>query len=76
MRRNARERVIEFDQPTRLVVLAGFRRSFDARMRRMEPTLSAALSEISLPDTSGHRTRLGSLWAERPAIVVFLRHYG
>jgi prostamide/prostaglandin F2alpha synthase len=44
-------------------------------MRHME-TLSATLSEISLPDSDGRRVRLGSLWADRPAIVVFLRHYG
>lgn len=45
-------------------------------MRWMVSTLSASLSDISLPDTEGQRTRLGSLWTDRPAIVVFLRHYG
>lgn len=42
----------------------------------MRGTVAAALAEISLPDTDGRMIRLGSLWAEGPAIVVFLRHYG
>ena len=39
-------------------------------------TLSAALSGISLPDGEGQEIRLGSLWQESPAVLVFLRHYG
>ena len=42
----------------------------------MADTLSARLAGISLPDTDNHPVRLGSLWADRPAVVVFLRHYG
>lgn len=42
----------------------------------MRRTVAAALAEISLPDTDGRMIRLGSLWAEGPAVVVFLRHYG
>ncbi len=42
----------------------------------MESTLGATLAEVSLADTEGHRVRLGSLWADSPAIIVFLRHYG
>ncbi len=42
----------------------------------MRGTVAAALADISLPDTDGEMTRLGSLWAEGPAVVVFLRHYG
>jgi hypothetical protein len=34
------------------------------------------LAEIALPDADGREVRLGSLWAERPAVLVFLRHYG
>lgn len=45
-------------------------------IRGMTQTLSAALSDIALPDTGGREIRLGSLWAEQPAVVVFLRHYG
>lgn len=39
-------------------------------------TLAARLSRIELPDADGGRVRLGTLWAERPCVVVFLRHYG
>ncbi len=42
----------------------------------MRGTVAAALAEISLPDTDGRMIRLGSLWADGPAVVVFLRHYG
>jgi hypothetical protein len=39
-------------------------------------SVAAALAGITLPDTDGTEVRLGSLWADGPAVVVFLRHYG
>ncbi len=42
----------------------------------MSDTLSATLAGISLLETGGDNVRLGSLWDEGPAILVFLRHYG
>jgi hypothetical protein len=42
----------------------------------MTESLSASLAPIVLPDTTGAPLRLGDLWAGRPAVVVFLRHYG
>jgi peroxiredoxin len=36
----------------------------------------ARLSNISLPDQNGIQHRLGDVWARRPVIVVFLRHFG
>jgi hypothetical protein len=42
----------------------------------MASTLAARLAPISLPDTDGNPIRLGSLWEEKPAVLVFLRHYG
>ena len=39
-------------------------------------TLSSRLAAITLPEADGGERRLGSLWAERPALLVFLRHYG
>ncbi len=42
----------------------------------MDTTLSAALADIALPDTEGREIRLGDLWQEGPAVLVFLRHYG
>ncbi len=42
----------------------------------MEQSLSGKLAGILLPDSEGRPIRLGSLWADSPAILVFLRHYG
>ena len=39
-------------------------------------SLSAGLAGVVLPDSEGNQVRLGSIWAEAPAVVVFLRHYG
>lgn len=33
-------------------------------------------AEIELLDTSGQRVRLGQAWAEQPALLVFIRHFG
>lgn len=35
-----------------------------------------ALEAITLPDAEGTEHRLGDLWADKPVIVVFLRHFG
>lgn len=37
---------------------------------------AAELAEVRLPDAAGNETRLGDLWSERPAVLVWLRHYG
>jgi hypothetical protein len=42
----------------------------------MPDSFSSKLAEISLPDADGSSIRLGSLWADAPAVIVFLRHYG
>ena len=42
----------------------------------MAESFSSKLASITLPDVDGRPTRLGSFWAEAPAVVVFLRHYG
>jgi len=34
------------------------------------------LQEVTLSDADGVRHRLGDLWADRPVILVFLRHFG
>ncbi|HEY3999622.1 MAG TPA: hypothetical protein VGO93_12190 [Candidatus Xenobia bacterium] len=39
-------------------------------------SLSEALAPICLPQAEGPDVRLGDLWAQGPAVVVFLRHYG
>jgi hypothetical protein len=38
--------------------------------------LAARLAPIVLPDADGAEIRLGALWVDAPAVVVFLRHYG
>jgi hypothetical protein len=42
----------------------------------MNSTLNSRIAMIRLPDTDGREVRLGSLWFEEPAVIVFLRHYG
>ena len=39
-------------------------------------SITAALGEIQLSDTTGQQVRLGSLWASSGALFTFLRHYG
>jgi hypothetical protein len=38
--------------------------------------LAERLAPIVLPDADARPVPLGSLWADSPAVVVFLRHYG
>ena len=40
------------------------------------PARADELADIVLQDSNGEEVRLGSLWEERPAVLVFLRHYG
>ena len=42
----------------------------------MAETYSARLAGLTLPDVDGKPVRLGSLWSDAPAVIVFLRHYG
>ena len=35
-----------------------------------------ALEQVRLRDAAGDLHRLGDLWAEKPVILVFLRHFG
>lgn len=37
---------------------------------------TTAIENIELLDTEGQPRRLGSLWEEGPAVLVWLRHYG
>jgi len=39
-------------------------------------SMSEKLAGIVLPDSGGHAVRVGSLWTDQPAVIVFLRHYG
>jgi hypothetical protein len=44
--------------------------------RPQGPASVASLADIELDDATGEPVRLGSLWETRPAVLVFLRHYG
>jgi len=39
-------------------------------------TPTTAIADIVIPDMDGHDTRLGDLWADQLAVLVWLRHYG
>lgn len=43
---------------------------------RVSASLAERLAPIVLPEVMGGEVRLGSLWEQGPAVVVFLRHYG
>jgi len=42
----------------------------------VEYSLCGKLAMIALPDCDGREVLIGSLWNARPAVLVFLRHYG
>jgi len=39
-------------------------------------TLAQRLSDIEVLDEHGQGVRIASAWSERPAVVVFIRHFG
>lgn len=39
-------------------------------------SLARRLETIEVLDEHGETHRLGSAWAERPAVLVFIRHFG
>ena len=52
---------------------------FGISARRQEatpPEDASGLSDLMVKDLDGHDVRLGSLWEDRPAVLVWLRHYG
>jgi peroxiredoxin len=44
--------------------------------RTHPPSDASALEDVVLHDPEGHAVRLGDLWSERPAVLVFVRHFG
>ena len=46
------------------------------RQRVRPPDDAGELSTIVLRDLDGREVRLGETWADQPAVLVFLRHYG
>jgi hypothetical protein len=48
-----------------------------AKRQRTDPPESAdQLADLVLQDQHGEDVRLGELWSEGPAVLVWLRHYG
>jgi hypothetical protein len=40
------------------------------------PARADGLADMVLPDHEGNEVRLGDLWQDGPAVLVWLRHYG
>jgi hypothetical protein len=40
------------------------------------PESADAFADTVLPDSDGNDVRLGELWHDGPAVLVWLRHYG
>jgi hypothetical protein len=40
------------------------------------PAHARELEDVVLTDHTGQEVRLGDLWRDRPAALIFLRHYG
>ena len=40
------------------------------------PARADDLAELTVKDLDGDDVRLGDVWSERPAVLVWLRHYG
>ena len=52
---------------------------FGASLRRQEtrpPEDASDLAELVVKDLDGNDVRVGSLWEDKPAVLVWLRHYG
>ena len=46
------------------------------RRETRPPADARELEGIEVQSLDGEPVRLGDLWAERPGVLVFLRHYG
>lgn len=46
------------------------------RIDILRPMDLPALSDLTLAGADGEEHRLGYYWADRPVVLVFLRHFG
>jgi hypothetical protein len=46
------------------------------RQTTSPPARADALADLTLPDQDERPVRLGELWRDGPAALVWLRHYG
>jgi hypothetical protein len=47
-----------------------------SRQDTRPPADASGLADLVVKDLDGHDVRLGSLWEDGPAVLVWLRHYG
>lgn len=47
-----------------------------SRQETRQPDDASGLADLVVKDLDGRDVRLGSLWEDRPAVLVWLRHYG
>jgi hypothetical protein len=47
-----------------------------SRQETRPPEDASGLAELVVEDLEGNDVRLRSLWEDRPAVLVWLRHYG
>lgn len=44
--------------------------------RHVPDLVSPALADVAVTDDDGRPSRLGELWVARPAVLVWVRHFG
>jgi hypothetical protein len=72
----ARPHIVDLETVARILAEA---REQEAEVLSDEVPTDAAiarLGKVKLQELDGSTVALGSLWADRPAALVFLRHYG
>lgn len=47
-----------------------------SRQKVRPPEDASGLADLVVVDLDGNDVRLGSLWEDGPAVLVWLRHYG
>ncbi len=47
-----------------------------SRLTVLPPQIGDPAPDVGLPDPTGRRRRLSEFWRDRPALVLFLRHFG
>ena len=66
---------VERARSGRAAELEGSRHASSSRYALFLKT-TTRLSDIELSDWQGTPVRLGSLWADQPIVLVFIRHFG
>jgi hypothetical protein len=56
--------------------LPNLRGAIGKRQQTNPPERADDLADFVLQDQRGEDVRLGELWSEGPAVLVWLRHYG